>query len=157
MRTNFKNILKKGSMLNNKIKHTGFGLVLCCLLAMSSCLSDKKESKKINIEEYYGAWQGTAHQYDTNSDWDMELKADNQNFTITYPISQCGGYWKLEAINTNHIVLRETITYGIENCVTKGKVVLEKKGNKLLYKYFYPTDAILNSKGELFKMDEWRL
>jgi len=129
-----------------------FSALLCCLLIFSCCSLNKKVGKPTNVAWSNGTWQGMVHQFNTNEDWDMELEVVNQTFNVKYPMSKCGASWSVLRATKNRIDLREKITHGIQNCVTRGMVVLERKDTLLLFKYFYPTDAILNAEGQLFKV-----
>ena len=100
-----------------------------------------------------GNWGGSAYQYNTDEHWELFLEVDSiqNSFKVNYPALECSGTWKLIHTGKERIVLRERITRGLQNCVTRGKVVLEKREGSVVFKYFYPTDTTLNAEGRLFK------
>lgn len=119
----------------------------------AACSSTKKNNLQVSAPWVLGNWGGSAYQYDTNEHWELFLAVNStQNrFSVTYPGLKCSGTWKLINTSKDRIVLREQITRGLQNCVTNGKVVLEKRNDLVVFKYFYPTDATLNAEGRLFK------
>jgi hypothetical protein len=100
-----------------------------------------------------GTWEGTGYQIDTNSTWTMRLKVRGHRYTIEYPSLNCGGRWRLLSINANRARFLERITFGREECVDRGKVVIEKlSGAQIAYRFSnrvtaeVTASAILNRK-----------
>ena len=126
---------------------------LCCILIGLSACSAKKSNLRTQAPWVLANWRGCAYQYNTDEHWELFLEVDSiqNSFKISYPGLECSGTWKLIYTGKDRIVLRERITRGLQNCVTRGKVVLEKREGSVVFKYFYPTDATLNAEGRLFK------
>lgn len=101
-----------------------------------------------------GTWEGTGYQIDTDTTWTMRLRARRGGkYLIEYPSLSCGGRWRLFSINSTRAVFRESITFGQNSCVNKGRVVIERlNGRQVAYRFSHrgSTDisasAILNRK-----------
>ena len=131
-----------------------FTAIFFIMASTISCSSSKRNSLKTNPSWVIANWQGSAYQFDTKENWTMTLAVDSltNDFKIDYPSLQCSGNWKVIRISENRIELREKITRGIRNCVTRGKVVLEHRSDHTAFRYYYPTDTFLNAEGHLFRV-----
>lgn len=100
-----------------------------------------------------GTWEGTGYQIDTDETWTMRLKAEGRRFLIEYPSLNCGGQWRLVSIDSRRARFRERITFGLEDCVDGGTVVIERlNARQIAFRYSYrgsgevSASAILNRK-----------
>ncbi|MBA3768793.1 MAG: hypothetical protein H0W99_17790 [Acidobacteria bacterium] len=100
-----------------------------------------------------GKWEGKGFQIDTDETWTMRLRTQGRKFLVEYPSLNCGGEWKLISINSRRAMFRERITLGLNECVDKGNVLIERlNGRQIAYRYSYrgttevSASAILNRK-----------
>lgn len=98
-------------------------------------------------------WEGTGYQLDTDTTWTMLLTARRGRYTIEYPSLKCGGRWQLTGIDTWKATFKERISFGIEECVNNGSVVVQRLGNgQIAFRYYnhgssrVNASAILNRK-----------
>ena len=77
------------------------------------------------IDEFIGVWHGTAKQ-DNNTDWSIKITLEPRRYRVDYPSLNCGGTWEILEEYDNNLIFKETITYGLNICVTGGKVMLSK-------------------------------
>lgn len=143
--------------ISEKIRHSGLVYIALLLLGVvtNSCSSTRKAKVKTIAPWVNGNWEGSAYQFNTNENWGMLLSAKSlkNSYIIDYPSLQCSGKWSVLHVTENRIELREKITNGLRYCVTRGKVVLEKNGDALVFKYYYPDDTTLNAKGQLNRLN----
>ncbi len=100
-----------------------------------------------------GKWEGTGFQIDTDETWTMRFRTQGKKYLIEYPSLNCGGEWKLISINSRRARFREKITAGLDECVGRGNVVIERlNGRQIAFRYSYlgttevSASAILNRK-----------
>ena len=83
-----------------------------------------------------GTWEGTGYQIDTDTTWTMRLRGRGGKYLIEYPSLNCGGRWRLVSNNSKRAVFRESITFGKNSCVDKGRVVIERlNGRQIAYRF----------------------
>lgn len=83
-----------------------------------------------------GTWEGTGYQIDTNETWTMRLKVQGGKYLIEYPSLNCGGEWRLLSINSRRARFREHIRFGLDACVNRGTVVIERlSARQLAYRF----------------------
>ncbi len=114
--------------------------------------AERNESNQNIINNWAnGSWLGKAYQLDIDESWDISLKCNikEQNIIISYPSLHCGGSWEIINQAENRIEFREKIDYGNDVCVDNGKIILERKNDKVFY-YYYLNNNTLNAKGQLF-------
>lgn len=112
-----------------------------------------------NEKWFYGSYSGIIKQFDINQKWKVSIeikervdffgKKITNSFNISYPSLKCNGNWNIISQKENKIEFRETITKGKNICTNSGKVVIEKKGNQIIYSYYLPNDKTLNASGKL--------
>lgn len=124
-------------------------MTVCLLLAVSFAAYPQSR----NSSWLKGTWEGTGYQIDTDETWTMRLKVQGRRFLIEYPSLNCGGQWKLVSINSRRARFRERITFGLEDCVDGGSLVIERlNGRQIAFRYSYQgtneisASAILNRK-----------
>jgi hypothetical protein len=100
-----------------------------------------------------GTWQGTGYQIDNNETWTMKLTVRGGRYRIEYPSLKCGGKWIPLSIDQSRARFIEKITFGLEDCVDNGKVVIERLSRRqIAYRYSnrgsreVTASAILNRK-----------
>ena len=100
-----------------------------------------------------GAWEGTGYQIDTDTTWPMRLSVRGNRYAIEYPSLKCGGTWQLLSVDSWKARFREKISFGLEECVNNGSVVIQRLGHGQLAYRFYnrgsrrvTASAILNRK-----------
>ena len=82
---------------------------------------------------YAGAWLGVGVQSDGSS-WDMVVTIEDKHSTVAYPRLHCGGQWGYVQIEPDFLQARETIDYGLENCITSGTILLSPfENDQLIY------------------------
>lgn len=113
--------------------------VVSILLLFVFCLVAYPQSK--NGRWLKGTWEGTAYQMDTNETWTMTLNARRNRYTVDYPSLKCGGRWKLLNINSWTATFREQLTFGRDECVDRGRVVIQRLGSGQISYRFYNRGA----------------
>ncbi|MDQ5846739.1 MAG: hypothetical protein M3539_15740 [Acidobacteriota bacterium] len=113
--------------------------VATILLLFAFCLVVYPQAK--NGRWLNGTWEGTAYQMDINETWTMKLNARRNRYTIDYPSLKCGGRWKLQNINSWTATFREHLSYGQDECVDQGRVVIQRLGNGQIAYRFYNRGA----------------
>ena len=73
-----------------------------------------------------GTWEGTGYQIDNNETWTMKLTVRGKRYKIEYPSLKCGGRWIPLSIDSSRARFIEKITFGLEDCVDNGNVVIER-------------------------------
>ena len=73
-----------------------------------------------------GTWEGTGYQIDNNETWTMKLTARGNSYKIEYPSLKCGGRWIPLSIDAGRARFIEKISFGLEDCVDNGTVVIER-------------------------------
>ncbi|WP_418654498.1 J domain-containing protein [Tenacibaculum soleae] len=125
----------------------------------------ESEAKPINsISESNERWlngnySGIIKQFDINQKWKINLEIGERidffgekiinTFKVNYPSLKCNGNWNIISQKNNKLEFRETIEKGKDICNNSGKVVIEKKGNQIIYSYYFPNDKTLNASGKL--------
>lgn len=111
-----------------------------------------------NEKWFYGELSGKIKQFDINEEWTINLIIKKRRdifgnkiyqFNVSYPSLNCGGNWSVISESNNKIEFREKINIGNDVCGNSGKVIVEKKNNKIIYSYYFPDDNTLNAKGKL--------
>lgn len=93
------------------------------LLLSLSCLADAGQSD--TLSQFTGEWQG-AGQQDNGSQWSIRVNIRPPLYVIDYPSLTCGGKLTLLKTTDTSLVFKETLTYGIAQCINQGDVVLNK-------------------------------
>jgi hypothetical protein len=93
------------------------------LLLSLSCLADAGQSD--TISRFTGEWQG-AGQQDNGTQWSIRVNIRPPLYVIDYPSLTCGGVLRLIKTTDTSLVFKETLTYGIAQCINHGDVVLNK-------------------------------
>jgi hypothetical protein len=124
-------------------------LVLLVSLASVVCPQNKAKSRPW-LE---GTWEGTGYQIDNNELWPMKLTVRKKRYKIEYPSLNCGGRWIPLSINRIRARFIEKITFGLQECVNKGNVVIERLSRRqIAYRFSnhgtreVTASAILNRK-----------
>lgn len=123
----------------------GFSCALIIVLTLPVHAADKTQKPAI------GSWTGMGYQLDDAttggsqfSSWSIELIIGPDTVTITYPSLECGGVWKLEQATNHASYYRETITYGLDNCMDQGLSVLSPMDNdRMRIEYYHPDDVFI--------------
>jgi hypothetical protein len=121
------------------------------LLTLTSVVSP--QGKTSSRSWLNGNWEGTGYQTDTNETWAMKLTARGGRYRIEYPSLKCGGRWLPLSISAGRARFIEKITFGLEDCVDRGKVVVERLSRRqIAYRFSnrgsreITASAILNRK-----------
>ena len=105
--------------------------LLICLTSVVSSQNKKESGRWLN-----GTWEGTGYQIDNNETWTMKLTVRGRAYKIEYPSLKCGGKWIPISIDRNRARLIEKITFGLEECVDNGSVVIERLNRRqIAYRY----------------------
>ncbi len=98
-----------------------------------------------------GIWAGKGKQFDTGQQWKIVIKASTSRgvYEVSYPTLNCGGNMTFLGMQGSKVYFRETLTYGLENCVDGGKIELTRKGSGLQYRYWNPGHQEVNAIGLL--------
>ena len=104
------------------------------------------------ISSNYGTWSGTLQQ-DARSTLSATITLAPSGYDIDYrPLSNCYGQLILVSESSADAVFTERITFGVQNCITGGKVVLSKAAsNALDFKWYDPLTNALRVVGYLVK------
>src|SRR5688572_14179947 len=100
--------------------------VATCVLLVSLTSIVFAQSKTGARSWMNGTWEGTGYQTDNNQTWTMKLTAQGRSYRIEYPSLKCGGRWVPLSIDRGRAKFIEKITFGLEDCVNNGIVVIEK-------------------------------
>ena len=100
-------------------------VLLVCLTSVVSSQSKIRTERWLN-----GTWEGTGYQIDNNETWTMKLTVRGKVYKIEYPSLKCGGKWTPLSIDRNRARFIEKITFGLEDCVDNGNVVIERLGTR---------------------------
>ena len=121
---------------------------LVLLFCLTSVVSPQSKNGWLN-----GTWEGTGYQTDNNETWTMQLTVRNKRYKIEYPSLKCGGRWIPLGIDGSRARFIERITFGLEDCVDNGNVVIERlSGRQIAYRFSnrgtrtVTASAILNKK-----------
>lgn len=93
------------------------------LLLSLSCLADARQSD--TISQFTGEWQGTGQQHN-GMQWNIRVNIRPPLYVIDYHSLTCGGKLALLKTTDTSLVFKETLTYGIAQCINHGDVVLNK-------------------------------
>ena len=96
-------------------------VLLVCLTSVVSSQSKTRPERWLN-----GTWEGTGYQIDNNETWAMKLTVRGKHYKIEYPSLKCGGRGIPLSIDRNRARFIEKITFGLEDCVDNGNVVIER-------------------------------
>ena len=96
-------------------------VLLVCVTSIVSSQSKTRTQRWLN-----GTWEGTGYQIDNNETWAMKLTVRGKNHKIEYPSLKCGGRWIPLSIDRSRARFIEKITFGLEDCVDNGNVVIER-------------------------------
>lgn len=84
-----------------------------------------------------GVWQGEGQQQGVS--WTISINIQPNEQLIEYPSLNCGGFLTLLQETEAQLLFKETITFGLENCVDQGFVELtDQSSNELVYRYYWP-------------------
>ena len=126
------------------VRSTIFGIITAFLLGPTQA-ADKKSPGLL------GNWTGKGIQFEDGtkdegqySTWDISVTFGPSSVTIGYPSLNCGGVWQQEQSRPNATYYRETITFGLENCIDQGLVVTSPMDDgRLRVEYYYPDDVFI--------------
>ena len=123
-------------------------VLLVCVTSVVSSQSKTGTEKWLN-----GTWEGTGYQIDNNETWAMKLTVRGRRYKIEYPSLKCGGRWIPLSIDRSRARFIEKITFGLEDCVDNGNVVIERLSRRqIAYRFSnrgtrqVTASAILNRK-----------
>ena len=126
---------------------------LAATLALIICMSSAVCPQGRRGAWLRGTWEGTGYQIDTDTTWTMRLRVRGGKYVIEYPSLKCGGRWRRLKINSRRATFREHITVGRDECVDRGRVVIERlNGRQIAYRFSHrgavevSASAILNRK-----------
>ena len=130
--------------VNSDLCFAIYAAIFISTVAISGCATGSFQDQK-------GIWTGIGYQLDGGqigggeySSWSVVLLIDDQLVSITYPSLDCGGDWQLESSTTLASYYRETITFGLDNCLDQGLMVVSPiDGGRLRLEYYYPDDTFL--------------
>jgi len=97
---------------------------LILLVSLTSIVS--AQGKSATTKWLNGTWEGTGYQIDNNETWTMKLTARGNTYKIEYPSLKCGGRWIPLSIDAGRARFIEKISFGLEDCVDNGTVVIER-------------------------------
>ena len=103
------------------LKTVAIFVLLVCLTSVVNSQSKTETGRWLS-----GAWEGTGYQIDNNETWTMKLTVRGKVYKIEYPSLKCGGKWLPLSIDRSRARFIEKITFGLEDCVDKGNVVIER-------------------------------
>lgn len=113
---------------------------ICSLLLSLSCLADAGKNQTIN--HFTGEWEGAGKQ-DNGTQWSIRVNIHPDFYVIDYPSLTCGGVLTLLKTTDTSLVFKETLTYGIAQCINHGEVVLNKVAeHKAGYHWFSQQNKI---------------
>jgi len=98
-------------------------IFICSLLLSLSCLADAGQNDTLN--QFIGEWEGAGKQ-DNGTQWSIRVNIRPTLSVINYPSLTCGGVLTLIKTTDTSLVFKETLTYGIAQCINQGEVVLNK-------------------------------
>lgn len=101
-------------------------LVATLLLLIVTATVVFPQSKSRSRAWLRGTWEGKGYQIDSDELWTMRLTVKGNRYQIEYPSLNCEGRWRPIIINSGKARFRETITRGIEACIDKGNVTIER-------------------------------
>jgi hypothetical protein len=99
---------------------TTFVLLVCVTFVVYS------QTRTGTLRWLNGTWEGTGYQIDNNETWTMKLTVRGKRHKIEYPSLKCGGRWIPISIDMSRARFIEKITFGLEDCVDNGNVVIER-------------------------------
>lgn len=132
----------------NKIK---LFIATAILFLLSACGGGGDDAPPF-LSSNYGTWSGTLQQ-DRNRTLSATLTLGTAGYNIDYrPISNCYGQLILASESSVEAIFTERITFGVQNCITGGTVVLSKAGsNALDFKWYDPLTKELRVVGYVIK------
>jgi hypothetical protein len=98
-------------------------IFICSLLLSLSCLANAGQNDTLN--QFMGEWEGAGKQ-DNGTQWSIRVNIRPTLYVIDYPSLTCGGVLTLIKTTDTSLVFKETLTYGIAQCINQGEVVLNK-------------------------------
>ena len=109
-------------------------IALFVFLLIPACATTPQPVSHVGLE---GTWEGSGVQ-DNNTTWTIKVTIAQSNSSIDYPSLNCGGTLKLIDRQRERMEFRESLTYGLSNCVNGGKTVIVKVGaNQAKYEWYY--------------------
>lgn len=116
------------------------------LLLSVSCLADA--GQRDTISRFTGEWQG-AGQQDNGTQWSIRVNIRPPLYVIDYPSLTCGGVLRLIKTTDTSLVFKETLTYGIAQCINHGDVVLNKVAEHEAGYHWFSTHDKMQAVGNL--------
>jgi hypothetical protein len=124
--------------------------IFICLLVFlfsSGVSAQTKDTQWLN-----GIWEGTGYQTDDNSTWAMKLTVRGGRYEIEYPSLQCSGKWIPLSLGPSHGIFRERISEGIDACVDRGRVIIQRLSRRqLAYRFSNPGSRVFTASAILNK------
>lgn len=114
-----------------------FRLIAIFLLLLSMVSVVCPQTTKGSTRWLNGTWEGKGYQIDTDETWTMKLRVKGRSYMIEYPSLKCGGTWRRLSIGPRLARFRENITFGLEECMNKGSVVIERLSNRQVAFWYY--------------------
>jgi hypothetical protein len=126
-------------------------ITLVLLVSLTSVVSP--QSKTGTRSWLNGTWEGKGYQTDNDETWTMKLTVRGRRYRIEYPTLKCGGRWIPLSIDRSRARFIEKIAFGLQDCVDKGNVVIERLSRRqIAYRFSnhgtreVTASAILNRK-----------
>ncbi|MFK7949772.1 MAG: hypothetical protein AB8G11_19435 [Saprospiraceae bacterium] len=99
-----------------------------------------------------GEWEGVGYQLNSSGSWSIQLKVNDDRYSIAYPSLECSGNWQLQKESDMKLEFIETITKGTDKCVNKGRIVITKvDDNHVTFTYFSPYSGELEAFSTLIR------
>lgn len=114
-------------------------LAVVLALVLSGCVHTRPADSSGPSPTFYGTWTGTADQYDSgveqgapDSRWNVEATIGPTS-RITYPTLNCSGTLTYVGFEQGSVSFTETITSGMERCVSSGTIRFTRNGTALVH------------------------
>jgi len=122
-----------------------------CVLVMATLFLGAADKLTGLPSETMGSWSGKGTQLfeeadgaQTYSTWRVDLTLNGTSAQVKYPDFNCGGTWAQEGATEHDVTYRETITYGFDECIDQGKVVVSRVGDgRLRVEYYFPDEKFI--------------
>jgi hypothetical protein len=127
-------------------------LTAIAVLSLLTACGGGGDSAPPFLSSNYGTWNGSLQQ-DARSTLSATLTLGPAGYDIDYrPLSNCYGQLILVSENSVEAVFTERITFGLQNCITGGRVVLSKAAsNAIDFKWYDPLTNALRVVGFVVK------
>ena len=122
-------------------------LLFTCVLLLS-LMSHAYAGQTNMLKQFMGEWEGTGTQSDGNH-WRIRVNSRAYGYFIDYPSLVCGGVWTLLKTTDIRLVFKETLTYGIESCIDRGEIAINKVAENKMSYFWSSSQSKITAVGDL--------